>query len=423
MSDNLYYISRNLYLYKDYIQQSINFLENKDFSKLNKIDIDYFEYLMNILIINKFIANIKDKEKIDNYLETFYNNSANYSTYFSKLSESCKKLNNIHQNNKIFYNFYINNNRLNVKISDYCPVSRQKFKKEKIYSYDLGIFNKGILEILEKELNYINYYNFESLFFSSISYGNEFKFYEDFGQKFKEILEKILKSNSSKKYFEKYYKTNYPNLSYHFDRPEVIKEIFKRIKFAPIFIKRDDAFTNPFELKIVINSNPGSYNNSTIRIFERRILQLGRLIVLSMHEILGHFLQRYYSFLTGNIIKFNTKEDDIVNTKPEGGFFIEKNFLGLSRHNIIGFKEILGFFRNDFNDFPIVAENINEIKDFEKIIRSNSDYFDFVSISSVQNIDIDKITLKTFACYLMEGYNTRGIISCGNIKCNAISLD
>ena len=292
MSPNLYHISRNVSLYKDYIQRTIDFLKEHDFSKLSKIDIDYFEYLMNVLIDEEFIGTIKNKNQIDNYLETFKKNSINYNTYISKLNESCEKLNSIPQNNKIYYKFYINNNKLNVKISDCCNVSRKKFKKEKIFSFDLSLFNKGILEILQKEINYNNYYDFESLFFNNISYGNESKFYENFFQKLEKILVKILKSNSSKIYFEKYYKSKYPNLSYHFDRDEVIKEIFKRIKFAPIFKKRDNAYTNPFELKIIINSIPGSYNKPKIRIFERRIFQFGRLLVTCIHEILGHFLNR-----------------------------------------------------------------------------------------------------------------------------------
>ena len=66
MSENLYYISRNIILYKDYIQQSIDFLKTHDFSKLTNTDIDFFEYLMNILIDNEYISNSKDKEQIDN---------------------------------------------------------------------------------------------------------------------------------------------------------------------------------------------------------------------------------------------------------------------------------------------------------------------------------------------------------------------
>jgi hypothetical protein len=48
----------------------------------------------------------------------------------------------------------------------------------------------------------------------------------------------------------------------------------KRIKFSPIFKKRDNAYRNPFELKIIINSIPGSYNKPKIRIFERRFFSL-----------------------------------------------------------------------------------------------------------------------------------------------------
>lgn len=105
---------------------------------------------------------------------------------------------------------------------------------------------------------------------------------------------------------------------------------------------------------------------------------------------------------------------------------MEKNFLGLSmrnKNNSLGFNEIIGFFRADFDDIPILREKFNEIQELKVIIKDNNDFFDFISISDEQNIEIDKITLKSFSYYLMEGYDSGTIISCGDIGYNAISLD
>ena len=61
MSDNLFYISRKKHLYEDYLEQSINFISNHNFTKLTQVDIDYFQYLMNIILNCKFIRNKKQK--------------------------------------------------------------------------------------------------------------------------------------------------------------------------------------------------------------------------------------------------------------------------------------------------------------------------------------------------------------------------
>ena len=61
---------------------------------------------------------------------------------------------------------------------------------------------------------------------------------------------------------------------------------------------------------------------------------------------MGHYLRRYYSFITDRDIPMDTNEDNIIDTKPEEGEYIEKNFLGFN--SVKGYplylKDVLLFF-------------------------------------------------------------------------------
>ena len=148
-----------------------------------------------------------------------------------------------------------------------------------------------------------------------------------------DILTKILKLNASKAFFHDNYETKYNKgnkiINYHFDKDKVIEEIKSRIEFYPIFdtITKDN--TNPIDLTIKVNSIPGKFSlQDEINYFNKNILQIVRIVLFLIHEIFGHFIRRYYSYITNGLIKMDTNDDDCINTKPEGGFFVEQNFLG-----------------------------------------------------------------------------------------------
>ena len=61
-----------------------------------------------------------------------------------------------------------------------------------------------------------------------------------------------MQSDAARKYFQTYYGSKNKGLSYHFDREDVIEEIFKRIKFSMIFRDGDQAYTSPVDLKIYV---------------------------------------------------------------------------------------------------------------------------------------------------------------------------
>ena len=288
----------------------------------------------------------------------------------------------------------------------------------KIYDYNLNLFNNSILRIIENELNANNFYNFEAMFSKCIRGGKENKPYEKYINKYYEIIEKILKSSAAENYFNETYKSKCKGLSYHFNRDSVIKEIFNRIKFFTIFEPGDQAYTSPMELKIYINCIKGSYNDYHIHPFEREILQFTKLILITIQEIMGHFLRRYYSFLTNGLLKFETKEDEKFVTN-ESGNFGESVFLGLSNNRTLSLNESLGFFKSDFDKYPILYKGHISDNDLILIIKNNEELFDFIS----EENSLDKLTIEELGYYLNKGYKEKPRIICGNNSENAIFIE
>ena len=291
------------------------------------------------------------------------------------------------------------------------------FKKN--YSFDINIFNKGMLRVIKSTLTKNNFYNFESIFLRNIKYGMELKPSEEFYQKYKDTISKILQSNAAKDYFEKYYNVKKYGLSYHFNRKDVIDEIFKKIKFCLIFRNGDQGYTSPFELKIYINCIPGEYNNIDILPFERKIMQFSRLIVITIHEILGHFLRRYYLYLTNNLVKFGAREDKVFKTGKEGGNFVEKKLLGIGLYHSLSLNQALGFLKKNFEKQPILYKEQIPKDELKTIIKNNPELFDFISDKK----ELDKITLEELHEYLSVGFKPQGLIRCGNRRENSIYID
>ena len=417
-------ILANIDHYKPYIIKIIDFLETKNFSSLQENEKLYFEYLIN-KIFNENELTYPKQEMFDKYLESFEKyikgleqgsfsdeSIENIREYFEDFNKSISKYKNIK------YNFEINNQAINVNILDKSLITKNSKKLSKKYTYDINMFNNDILNMIKSNLNQNNFYNFESLFSACIKGGQENKFNEKYICKFKEIIKKILKSEAAEKYFDTYYKSKNKGLSYHFNKDSVIDEIFKRIKFCAIFEDGDQGYTSPFELKIYLNCIMGNYNKLEIHIFERSILQFARLIVTAIHEILGHFLRRYYSYLTNNLIKFGTKEDKYFKTGDEGGIFVQKKFLGL-KNNSISLNESIGFFKSEFKAYPILYKDEIPENELIEIINNNKEYFDFIS----ENMEEDKISIKELQEYLMKGFKVFTRFSCGSRRENAIYIN
>ena len=400
--------------YRLCIKSIFEFIKNYDYSNPKDIDMNYFEFLFNFLIDDNLIPKISKKYKlIENYINSYKNRFLEKNEIDEKQIKDFNDyfINFKNKNNNPDYTLFVEEGKIKVKITEQPNISRRKKFFEETYEYDINWFNNDILTIIKKNLDFDNFQNFEFIFLRNIRYGMEGKPNEKYSNKFKEILKKILKSNAARSYFKKYYGSKHIGLLYHFDKDEVINEIFNRIKFTMIFGEGDQAYTSPSELKIFINCAAGEYKNFGIKIFERKILQFCRLLTIATHEILGHFLRRYYAFLTNHVVKFGTKEETIFKTGAEGGIFVERKFLGLD-YNIrsLSLNDAIGFFKDNFENFPILYADKIPKNDLRQIIEKNKDFFYFISEDKNK---INAISLDDLYNYLLKGFSVAPRISCG----------
>ena len=136
-----------------------------------------------------------------------------------------------------------------------------------------------------------------------------------------------------------------------------------------------------------------------IPIFNRKILIIGNYILFAIHEILGHYLRRYYSYFTGQKINFNTAGDNDVRTGIESGWYVESQFLGIVHDKALNVSEALSFFYwKKYDTYPIIPKNAKFEVDENKlkiIVENNKNIFDFVKLSDADK-DEQKITIKEY---------------------------
>ena len=148
-------------------------------------------------------------------------------------------------------------------------------------------------------------------------------------------------------------------------------------------------------------------------------MQFARLIVITIHEILGHFLRRYYLYLTNNLVKFGAREDKVFKTGKEGGNFVEKKLLGIGLYHSLSLNQALGFLKKNFEKQPILYKEQIPKDELKTIIKNNPELFDFISDKK----ELDKITLEELHEYLSVGFKSQGLIRCGNRRENSIYID
>jgi len=374
-----WYYSRYDYI----VDKSINYLKNF----LNLSDMYLFNFIMHYLIDKDSIKSRQDKENIINYIE---GKRINKEDLIKAIKErNLKELQN--ENNSLirnYVNFKVNfdekNELIKLTIEENLKIDRKLYKETNDLLYHYEIFNNKIIDVISKS----DITTFEKDMFKNILPSNEYSeiFYAKIKPTFHKIIKEILNSESTIEFFnntyKKKYETDYKKIEYHFNKENVQNEILKRISFFPIFDEEINAFTNPLNLSIVLNSIPGKYRADNITYFNMKILNLGRIIRSTIHEVLGHYTRRYYSFLTDRDIRMNTEEDDLINTKPEGGFHVEKKFLGFEiPSSILYLKEAIYFFCfKYFKEYPVFKKyKINE-QILKKIIKDFPEIFDFISI-------------------------------------------
>ena len=357
---------------------------NTDFSNLSQKDKHLFNYISFILLAKNSIENSSQVKKVQNYLEGECVNVVELENAIKNRKIKSASEDEIYKKDYIKYSIDLNKklNTIDFIITENIKINRKPFSNINRISYNYKIFSKEIINIINKS---ISLENFESKIFENILAVPEYSdvYYEKIRPIFNKIIKKILKSKETKNFFEETYKKkyeeNYSKIEYHFDQDEVQEEILNRISFFPIFDGNTNAFTNPNDLTIVLNSIPGKIKNEKIPYFNKKLLHIGRLIVIAVHEIMGHYLHKYYSFITNGDIAMNTKDDNIIDTKPEGGLHAEKNFLGINSGSCLYLSKVIYFFGyNIFDDYPTSKDiTINE-EIVRKIIIDNPDIFDFV---------------------------------------------
>lgn len=369
----------------------------KDFSNLSENEIYIFKYLKFILNDTKSITKKSIYNEIKNFIE------GNKISKIDELSNAIKTRNDkevesdSEMKDNIYYNINYKEGLIEYIINEETKIDRKFYNKEEIKYYKSDIFNQDIIELIKT----VPLENFESKIFRKILPERKysFAFYKDIKDIIFSILIEILKSNAAKLFFKDHYENKYNKnnqiIKYHFDKKDVIEEIINRIEFYPIFCSSTKANTDPSDLTIIINSIPGEFSpDEEINYFNKNILQIGRIVVFSIHEVLVHFLRRYYSYITNGIIKMDTNEDALINTSPEGGSFVERNFLGFKTESRLYLKDALFFFfyKDNYDNYPIIKEGKELTEDnLKEIVKNNPKIFYFIDLEGQAVKGEDKI--------------------------------
>ena len=374
--NNLFNKLKN-YDYGFFIQKTLDLLkyEKEEFKRIKY----KFQYLTNILLDNDFIKNYSQYNDVRNYID---DNDVDIDKFEKKINKIKNSQINF-PDNAIKYDIQYDrkNKKIEYLIVDGTKIGKNHFKKIYKKEFDLKKINKKIMKILTNDL-----LNFEYNIYKSIKFNEEYSsgYYISFRDEFDRIITEILCSNAARNFFRDNYQKKYNSLVYHFDDKRLINKVLKKITFSPIFNESINGYTDPVDLSISINSIPSKYGDNNINIYHRKILQLGRIILIALHEIMGHYFRRYYSYLTHGLVSFDTKEDKVLHTGDEGGYFIEEEFLGFSgsHQSVLSISESLCLLNyKRFEKYPIKnkKEKFNINKDvLSDIIKNNSFVFDFI---------------------------------------------
>ena len=364
--------------YQSKLEEIYQFLKNENFDELSEDKRFRFNYISFIILDKRSIKSAEENKKINNFL------------YREKLTKS--DLNDLFKNEKSYeldelkeikfkVEYDTKKSNIKFKITENRKINKKKFSYTFSRSYNSKLFNKNIIELIKKHVTP----NFDSNIMENTLpiLKNQLIYYNEIKKIFVDNLVKILKSEAAKNFFKKTYRDKYPDLIYHFDRKDVMDDILQKINFFPIFKEEDNGFTNPVDMSIIINSIPGKLGDSSTHSFNRKILYLGMLLIISIHEIFGHYMHRYYSLLTGREISFDTpeKNDDKL-TGNESGYYIESKFIGLEPgQSHIGLKKCLALlYSPNLQNYPIIKKqgfsiDINILK---IIYNDNKELFNFI---------------------------------------------
>ena len=291
---------KKLYLLKEYKNHLFELIKNNN-NKINKEIEDKLDTFFYYLESEYFPDNLKDI-----------------------MNESLKM--NVPLNLEIIKKFVADNTDNNKKYK-YDDETLSLTYEHKEYKYKYKCYNKNLLDVLAniKSTQLIEEQKWNNC--SMIRY-----FDEDDISFLKALIKKILKSKLFKELYSNYSNVNY--VDYYFNYENNIDDLLNRIKFIYFMEKNTgrQGGTIPKHLKIITSSICISNIKDKKDYINYKLLELGRKLIIILHEIV-HFLKRALNLITnGNIMRTtieNEKDDsDII----ESGRFFEEIVFNLENN-------------------------------------------------------------------------------------------
>ena len=392
--NNIYKILSKFHLYEWILINFKEFLKSNNLNNLTKEKQIYFE------VLNYYLTD--DKASIDNTydlndLQCFLSQDI---ISMQDIRQKIVEINS--QSDKRNYrsiNLSINNNYLEFKFTNCIRISKQnKFEEKYISKFELDCFNE-----LFKKISIENLYKnlddelYNCIIYSKLDNNNCFDELKPF---LKKALLNITNSEAMKKFFRETYEKNY-NLTFAFDKEDIINEFFNKISFIKL-IGETNAFADPIDLKMYLPYNPGKIKDLNY-LGEIKILRFGRFLIIIIHELIGHLLRRYYYYLTNGKVPQNTASDKKMKFGKEGGRFIERNLLG-KEFLYISMEDIFHLLSQQ-KKYPIIDYK-NELtkENIKKVILEYKELFNFISLE--KDDDKGKIPLENYYIYLTKVPNS-----------------
>ena len=194
---------------------------------------------------------------------------------------------------------------------------------------DLNTYNKNVINTLNSE----SFENYDFVYKNKlIKYFNNSNYFTERDlEYFFDLIDDILKSNVLKEIWKNHCtKDIYNKIHYYFDNKDNRKGFIKKITFLPYFEQetRIKGLTMRHQLKIFLSGYP--YENTNKGIFNKtiKILELGKRIVIIIHEI-PLYLKSALSMVTNGIVS-NHNQGEI-----EVGKMLENELFGWGGKNKI----------------------------------------------------------------------------------------
>ena len=382
---NIYIILDKFELFKDLLKRFKEFLKENNLNNINTEQREYYKIINFYLTDKKELRDSDDLEKLNELLSE---NSLS-------IDEIKKKVEQINNHNKDIYpkvHLNVNDKFLEFKYIKKFRLKSKILDEEFCSQFEINSFNK-----LFKRINYSNLIKnldgelYECLIYSKMKNNN---IIDNLIPYLKKAIMKITNSDAMKKFFNDTYGKYYDNLVYDFDKEEVIEEFFKRVNIIKLF-NSTEAFSDPIDLRMYLPINPGKIKELTF-LGDIYILRFGRLLLLIIHELLGHLMRRYYFYVSNGTVFRDTTKDNKMGWGDEGGKYMEKTFLG-KEFNFLSIRDIISLLTPK-KTYPIISEDDLTFENIKNVINEYKELF--IKVSDKDINDDKTIPLSYYVNYL-----------------------